>query len=70
MVYHWHMPARAPLTEFTMGIIADQLRETIRQLELLDAQQVERTEALVESANAYIRSVDTLLEDLSDIGED
>ena len=53
-----------------MGIIADQLRETIRQLELLDAQQVERTEALVESANAYIRSVDTLLEDLSDIGED
>ena len=53
-----------------MGIIADSMRETLQLLKQLDEQQVERTDALVKSTKEYIRSVDTLLEDLSDIGED
>ena len=53
-----------------MGIIADSMRETIQQLKQLDERQVERTQELITSVNNYIRSVDTLLEDLSDIGED
>ena len=53
-----------------MGIIADSMRETLQLLKQLDEQQAERTDALVRSTEEYIRSVDTLLEDLSDIGED
>jgi len=53
-----------------MGIIADQMRDVINQLQALDDRSVERTNELIDSVNSYIRSVDTLLEDLSDIGED
>jgi len=70
MVYHWHTPARAPLTEFTMGVIADQLFDVINQLKQLDERQVERTQELITSVDNYIRQSDALLEDLSDIGED
>ena len=53
-----------------MGIIADSMRETLQLLKQLDEQQAERTDALVRSTEEYIRSVDTLLEDLSDIDAD
>ncbi len=53
-----------------MGIIADSMRETLQLLKQLDEQQADRTDALVRSTEEYIRSVDTLLENLSDIGED
>ncbi len=53
-----------------MGIIADLMRDVINQLQALDDRSVERTNELIDSDNSYIRSVDTLLEDLSDIGED
>ena len=53
-----------------MGLIADQMRDVINQLQELDDRQVERTQELIESVNSYIRTTDALLEDLSDIGED
>ncbi len=46
------------------------MRETLQLLKQLDEQQAERTDALVRSTEEYIRSVDTLLEDLSDIDAD
>ena len=49
-----------------MGIIADQMRDVINQLQALDDRSVERTNELIDSVNSYIRSVDTLLEDLSE----
>ena len=53
-----------------MGIIADQMRDVINQLQALDDRSVERTNELIDSVNSYIRTTDALLEDLSDIGED
>ncbi len=53
-----------------MGIIADQMRDVINQLQELDDRQVERTQELITSVDNYIRLSDALLEDLSDIGED
>ena len=53
-----------------MGIIADQMRDVINQLQALDDRSVERTNELIDLVNSYIRTTDALLEDLSDIGED
>ena len=53
-----------------MGIIADQMRDVINQLQELDERSVERTQELITSVDNYIRTSDALLEDLSDIGED